>query len=139
MPYDASYFDDINRGSESSAAALVPPLIDLIAPDSVVDVGCGEGLWLSKCKQTGPISQSHGFDVSDCPCPRFSNNPGVSWWYKQNAVLYCHHSRSGQLALRAGVKRVGAAGILPLVHPGLLKLVPSRLVQTLRAPRGSQA
>ncbi len=45
--YDAHFYDVIREGIKSSAAALVPFLIDRLAlePGRLLDVGCGEGWW----------------------------------------------------------------------------------------------
>jgi SAM-dependent methyltransferase len=45
--YDRSFFDGLATGSDSSAAVIVPLAVAELAPNSVLDVGCGEGLWLS--------------------------------------------------------------------------------------------
>lgn len=53
--YDDVFFDAAEHGMLRSAAAVVPHVIDLIQPGSVVDVGCGRGAWLS-------VFQSHGVE-----------------------------------------------------------------------------
>lgn len=44
--YNAQFFDEISAFSLRSAARIVPIVVDLVAPTSVVDVGCGTGAWL---------------------------------------------------------------------------------------------
>ncbi len=44
--YDDAFFDYINAGSTRSAQRVVPLLIALAAPASVLDVGSGAGAWL---------------------------------------------------------------------------------------------
>lgn len=44
-PYDAAFYDLIRPGVRASAAVVVPLLLDLFNPRTVVDVGCGEGWW----------------------------------------------------------------------------------------------
>ena len=39
--------------ASSSAATILPVVFDLFSPKTVVDVGCGHGIWLSKCNQLG--------------------------------------------------------------------------------------
>jgi SAM-dependent methyltransferase len=39
--------------SESSAAVVVPLVMGLVAPSSVVDFGCGEGIWLHRFADAG--------------------------------------------------------------------------------------
>jgi len=46
MPYDATFFDDQAAESGRSAAVVVPIVMDLVKPASVLDVGCGVGAWL---------------------------------------------------------------------------------------------
>jgi SAM-dependent methyltransferase len=53
MTYDDAFFDRLQEGTLRSAAVVVPLLIEWIAPQSVVDVGCGRGAWLSVFKQNG--------------------------------------------------------------------------------------
>ncbi len=43
--YDAAFYDTIRAGSIASAAVVVPIVVDLLAPRTVLDVGCGEGWW----------------------------------------------------------------------------------------------
>ena len=52
-PYSEQFYLEQRDGSKSSAEVLVPLVIDLIRPCSVVDVGCGVGTWLSVFKQHG--------------------------------------------------------------------------------------
>lgn len=51
--YTNDFFQAISEGSLSSAKAILPIIFDLIQPKSVVDVGCGNGLWLSVCQALG--------------------------------------------------------------------------------------
>lgn len=51
--YDKAFFDDIEPASLQSAEIVVPILTDLVRPNSVVDVGCGSGAWLSVFKRLG--------------------------------------------------------------------------------------
>jgi SAM-dependent methyltransferase len=51
--YDAEFFDRQRDGSRRSAAIAVPLLIDLFEPQSVLDVGCGTGVWLSVFREHG--------------------------------------------------------------------------------------
>ncbi len=45
--YPPEYFKGLDAGSLRSAEVIVPLVIDLVRPRSVVDVGCGTGAWLS--------------------------------------------------------------------------------------------
>ncbi len=45
-PYSREYFDELEAGVAASAGALLPVVVDLVAPRSAIDVGCGSGAWL---------------------------------------------------------------------------------------------
>ena len=53
--YDFEFFRTFRSGSLASARIIVPIILELLAPRSVVDVGCGIGTWLS-------VFQEHGVD-----------------------------------------------------------------------------
>lgn len=53
MTYSSSFFDEIISESLSSAKVVVPLVIDLLHPGSVVDVGCATGAWLSVFHEQG--------------------------------------------------------------------------------------
>lgn len=50
--YNDAFYQLINRGSSASARELIPRLLEVapIAVESVLDVGCGAGAWLSVWK-----------------------------------------------------------------------------------------
>src|SRR5262245_16402412 len=52
-PYDKQFCDDTREESRRSAEQIVPLIMHLVAPKSVVDVGCGQGTWLSVFKRHG--------------------------------------------------------------------------------------
>jgi cyclopropane fatty-acyl-phospholipid synthase-like methyltransferase len=54
--YSDAFFDRIDEGSFRSAEVIVPLVCELIRPRSVVDVGCGRGLWLRAFRQHGVAS-----------------------------------------------------------------------------------
>jgi SAM-dependent methyltransferase len=45
--YGAAFYLTANQASLRSGQAVVPLILDLIHPASVVDIGCGQGEWLS--------------------------------------------------------------------------------------------
>jgi SAM-dependent methyltransferase len=51
--YQEGFYAELRDRSLASAEIIVPWVIDLIAPQSVIDVGCGTGTWLS-------VFQKHG-------------------------------------------------------------------------------
>ena len=44
--YDEQFFMDIEKSAFDSAKIVLPIVKDFINPDSVVDIGCGTGMWL---------------------------------------------------------------------------------------------
>lgn len=54
MPgYDEEFFAGIDAGTQSSAAVIVPLIMEALSPSSVVDVGCGTGAWLAAFRAAG--------------------------------------------------------------------------------------
>lgn len=58
MAFSEDIYAVIREGCLRSAQVVVPIVMDLLQPTSVIDFGCGEGLWLSVfaqhgCKVTG--------------------------------------------------------------------------------------
>lgn len=66
MSYSRHFFEGQRVGSIESARVVVPILIDLIAPGSVADIGCGTGTWLSVFKENG-IEDIRGLDGDYVP------------------------------------------------------------------------
>jgi SAM-dependent methyltransferase len=62
-PYDPRFFAAIRDDARRSAERIVPIVVDLLAPRSVVDVGCGDGTWLSAFVERG-IEDVLGVDGS---------------------------------------------------------------------------
>lgn len=50
MSYSSTFFDEITQESLGSAKVVVPLVVDLVHPATVVDVGCATGAWLSVCR-----------------------------------------------------------------------------------------
>lgn len=61
--YNSAFFDEQQERSAQSAKEIVPTVVKLIQPKSVVDVGCGVGAWLSVFKDLG-IKDVIGLDGS---------------------------------------------------------------------------
>ena len=53
MNYTESFFNDLKAGSKQSATEIVPLILELLKPSSVVDIGCGSGEWLSVFNRYG--------------------------------------------------------------------------------------
>jgi SAM-dependent methyltransferase len=51
--YSPEFYENFAEGAASSAAVVVPLLDELIAPRSVLDVGCGAGIWLAEWQRRG--------------------------------------------------------------------------------------
>ena len=52
-PYNSGFYDRQSDGSRRSADAIVPVLMDWLAPKSVLDIGCGVGTWCAAFEQAG--------------------------------------------------------------------------------------
>jgi len=59
--YNPQWFSKQKKGSISSAEIIVPIVMDMISPRSVVDVGCGVGGWLESFMKRG-ITDMLGID-----------------------------------------------------------------------------
>jgi len=59
--YTKYFYDGQKRGSLQSARVIIPLILEYSQPESVIDVGCGTGTWLSVCKEYG-INQYLGID-----------------------------------------------------------------------------
>ncbi|MGO9176082.1 MAG: class I SAM-dependent methyltransferase [Desulfobaccales bacterium] len=51
--YPTEFYKQIQVGSLKSAEAVVPLILELVKPKSVIDVGCGDGTWLSIFRKLG--------------------------------------------------------------------------------------
>ena len=59
--YGRSYFDNFRDSSLSSARCIVPLVLELVSPRSVIDLGCGTGVWLSAFRDAG-VAEISGVD-----------------------------------------------------------------------------
>ena len=59
--YDREFFEDHVQKARTSAEAIVPLVIELVEPSSVVDLGCGLGTWLAAFARHG-VSDYIGVD-----------------------------------------------------------------------------
>jgi len=58
--YNKRFFDMQSEGSAASAAKVVPTIVDLIEPKTVLDVGCGRGFWCNAFENKGV--KAYGLD-----------------------------------------------------------------------------
>lgn len=66
IPYNRKYYLSLNASAIRSANVVVPLLLKLIKPKSVIDVGCGAGMWLSVFGELG-IRDFYGIDGKYVP------------------------------------------------------------------------
>jgi SAM-dependent methyltransferase len=66
LPYDEAFYAYQKHGSRSSADVVVPAIVDLVHPFSVVDVGCGVGSWLAAMTRAG-VADVFGLDGDHVP------------------------------------------------------------------------
>jgi SAM-dependent methyltransferase len=64
--YDADFYADKSVGSRRSAAAVLPVIMGILGPRSVVDIGCGVGTWLAEVANVG-IDDYLGIDGDYVP------------------------------------------------------------------------
>lgn len=53
MLYGPSFFAGVDATARDAAEAVLPLVLDLLAPRSLVDVGCGPGTWLAEAERLG--------------------------------------------------------------------------------------
>jgi SAM-dependent methyltransferase len=51
--YDKAFFEEVEPGVRSSALVVVPLLVEMFSPKSVVDVGAGVGMWAAEFLRAG--------------------------------------------------------------------------------------
>jgi SAM-dependent methyltransferase len=61
LTYSTKFYEEMKDTNLSSAYVITPLIIDLIQPKSVVDVGCGTGIWLKAFLEKG-ITNIVGID-----------------------------------------------------------------------------
>lgn len=53
QPYTSQYYDAHEQRALQSARAIVPLLLKHVQPRSVIDIGCGQGIWLVAFREQG--------------------------------------------------------------------------------------
>jgi SAM-dependent methyltransferase len=74
-PYDDAFFAAVTDRGLTAARVLVPLLLKIIQPRSVLDVGCGYGAWLKAFGEHG-IERLRGLDGTQVDPKRFLVDPG---------------------------------------------------------------
>lgn len=96
--YDHSFFAGRSETVALSASVVVPVLRDMIAPTSVLDIGCGQGVPGQEGKghiNCQPHEYWHAyfslyeFEHLDSIRPLIQDSR-VSPWYRDNIFLYVH-------------------------------------------------
>lgn len=60
--YDAKFQKSLKVQNTHSANAIVPLVMRLVSPKSVIDIGCGTGVWLDVFQKQGNVSNIIGVD-----------------------------------------------------------------------------
>ncbi len=53
--YTKSFYERVRNGSRRSAEVIVPLVLEFLPVGSVVDIGCGDGTWLSVFRRLGVV------------------------------------------------------------------------------------
>ena len=78
--YSEEFFTSRQRTARTAAGEVVPFVLDLVRPRSVIDVGCAMGEWLSVFRDHG-VEDFHGIDgdyVQRDALPEESGEPDLS-------------------------------------------------------------
>lgn len=74
--YDDKFFDALEKGVLESARVIVPHVVKLVKPRSVVDVGCGRGAWLRVFQENG-VTVLRGLDGEYVDTSKFLVDPAL--------------------------------------------------------------
>lgn len=53
LDYSSDYYSRLKGGAGESAKVVVPTVVELVRPRSVIDLGCGTGAWLAEFQRHG--------------------------------------------------------------------------------------
>ena len=76
--YDAEFFER-PLANRSSAEAVVIVIVGMVAPRSVVDVGCGISVWLAACLKRGSATSLASTETMHLAIDRSSRLTASSW------------------------------------------------------------
>jgi SAM-dependent methyltransferase len=74
LDYSPQYYRRLKAGAVDSAKAIVPAVVELVRPMSVVDLGCGTGAWLAEFKRCG-VADIIGVDTTQVPTDELEIDP----------------------------------------------------------------
>jgi SAM-dependent methyltransferase len=74
LDYSLDYYSRLKEGAATSAKAVVPVVMDLIHPRSMIDLGCGTGTWLAEFKRQG-VTDVLGVDGPHIPFSQLEIGP----------------------------------------------------------------
>jgi SAM-dependent methyltransferase len=75
LDYPPQYYHRLASGCRNSAKAVVPVVLDVVQPKSVIDLGCGTGAWLAEFKRGG-VADILGVDGPHIPVDQLEIAPG---------------------------------------------------------------
>lgn len=64
--YDRTFYNTLNDAGVASAQAVLPIVLDMVGPQSLVDVGCGTGIWAAEASRLG-VPDVRGVDGAYVP------------------------------------------------------------------------
>lgn len=68
--YGPAFFAGRSETVTRSASVVVPAIMQLLEPESVVDIGCGQGEWVYEFERCG-VYYAYGVDISPPDGPAF--------------------------------------------------------------------
>lgn len=119
--YDSHFFRALEDGVQRSASAAAGLLIELFQPCSVVDVGCGTGIWLAALREKG-IKDVLGIDGPWVPKEQLAIPGNLFWEYDLTAAFEL--DRSFDLALCLEVAEHLPPDAAPRLVENLARLAP---------------
>ena len=120
-PYSAQFYAGQREGSRRSAERVVPLLVEMFAPKSVVDVGCGLGTWLSVFEECG-VTDIEGYDGDWVALGDLRIDPDR--FRAADLVQPLHYGRSFSLAVCLEVAEHLPSSAAPTIVDSLIRAAP---------------
>src|SRR3954471_17830635 len=76
MPYESDFYATIGEWARTSADEVVPWLASHVRPQSVIDIGCGTGVWLRRWQEAG-VDDILGVDGDYVRRDELEGSPGL--------------------------------------------------------------